>query len=164
MKTSSLFHRLLASLLVLALTFFPLSGAFSGVNFHTAIPSKTIIRNRTPKLVRSECSLIHPASRSRVCRAETRLFFDILGVGPTEVLVVAVAGAVLFGPEQAFRSIRGDTSSPEETDTSKRMKLMKEDAKRQRNKRAWDRINAAIEDEDPWVTERLSQLGDEDMT
>jgi hypothetical protein len=44
------------------------------------------------------------------------------------------------------------------------MKLMKEDAKRQRNKRAWDRINAAIEDEDPWVTERLSQLGDEDMT
>ena len=96
----------------------------------------------------------------------TSLQLDIFGLGPAEVVVIAGAAALLFGPDRIKSQLRESgvknsiTSEGYKAEREERIKTMKKYAKSVRKKRTWQRINIAIEDEDETIMKKLTEYED----
>lgn len=103
-----------------------------------------------------------------VSQSTTRLYLDLFGLGPSEVVIVAVVAGVLYGPDRLRGQLR-DSGVKNSVVTSKGLRLereerideMLEEAETRRKKRAWDRVNALIESEDENTLERLASWEEE---
>lgn len=92
-----------------------------------------------------------------------RLQLDLFGLGPSEVVIVAVVAGLLYGPDRIRGQLR-DSGVKNSVVTSKGMRLEREEridemtgeAEARRKKRAWDRVNALLEDDDEETANRLA--------
>ena len=136
-----------AAKLILALV----SLALVATNAFRTILSRNVIR--IPRVARSAST-----NSSR-----TQLYLDLFGLGPSEIVIVAVVAGVLYGPDRIRGQLR-DNGVKNSVITSKWLRLereeridqMIEDAEMRRKLRAWDRVNASIESEDEQTMERLA--------
>lgn len=99
------------------------------------------------------------------CRQDTSLGIDVFGLGPPEVAVVAIVGFLLFGPEKVKEQLRNSgvegnlvQSDDPIDERQKRIRAMQKYAAKKRNERAWERVNAAIENEDVNTIEKLESF------
>ena len=115
-------------------------------------------RTRFPTTVGQR--LIHARQRSR-------LYIDFFGLGPSEIVVILVTVLIFYGPDRLSKlgkkakdSDDSDKPIPEIwiREANDAVADMQKYASKARRKRAWDRINAAIEANDPVVMEKLAQL------
>jgi len=88
---------------------------------------------------------------------------DIFGIGPTELVVIAAAAAVLYGPGRLKTQLREkgvkNTAVSEgfKAEREERISLMLESAKRVRKDRSWKRISAGLEAKDQKLLEKLNE-------
>ena len=88
---------------------------------------------------------------------------DIFGIGPTELVVIAAAAAVLYGPGRLKTQLREkgvkNTAVSEgfKAEREERISLMLESAKRVRKDRSWQRISAGLEAKDQKLLEKLNE-------
>ena len=103
---------------------------------------------------------------SSTTSSTTSLQLDIFGLGPAEVVVIAGAAALLFGPDRIKSQLRESgvknsiTSEGYKAEREERIQEMKKYAKSVRKKRTWQRINIAIEDEDVTIMKKLTEYED----
>ena len=108
-------------------------------------------------------TLRHPKHSS-----QKRLQLDVFGLGPAEVVVIAVAAAVLYGPGRLKEQLRekgikgSAVSKGFKADREERVCTMLEYAERVRKQRTWVRINESIESGDPDTLDKLEKLGGEE--
>lgn len=96
---------------------------------------------------------------------DTRLYLDLFGLGPSEIVIVAVVAGLLYGPDRLRGQLR-DSGVSNSVVNSKGLRLEREerigemldDAEIRRNRRAWQRINALIDAEDEATLQRLEEL------
>tara|TARA_A100001035_G_C27569032_1_gene402233 strand:- start:102 stop:551 length:450 start_codon:yes stop_codon:yes gene_type:complete len=96
---------------------------------------------------------------------DTRLYLDLFGLGPSEIVIVAVVAGLLYGPDRLRGQLR-DSGVSNSVVNSKGLRLEREerigkmldDAEIRRNKRAWQRVNALIDAEDEATLQRLEEL------
>jgi len=99
--------------------------------------------------------------------SESRLFLDLFGLGPTEVVIIAAAAGLLYGPDRLKQQLRDRgvkgtiVSSGWKEERAERIKLMSDYATIARKKRAWKRINEAIADEDPIILDKMAAFEDD---
>lgn len=101
-------------------------------------------------------------SASRRAR-ETRVELDIFGLGPAEVVIIAGAAALLYGPGRLKEQLREKgvkgtvVSKGFKAEREERVLSMLESADLQRKRRAWERVNFSLsQDEDGEVARRLA--------
>ena len=102
---------------------------------------------------------------------DTRLYLDLFGLGPSEIVIVAVVAGLLYGPDRLRGQLR-DSGVSNSVVNSKGLRLEREeriekmlgDAEIRRNKRAWDRVNELIDAEDDDTLQRLEILNANDAT
>ena len=89
------------------------------------------------------------------CTTSTRLYVDLFGLGPTEVIVCVAAAALLYGPDKVKGQLRDSgmtntivTAKGLKLERQERIKVMTSGAEKTRKKRAWGRVNNAIAEED----------------
>ena len=106
-----------------------------------------------------------PSKSIQTRRISTALnLLDIFGLGAPELVVVMIAGAVLFGPDGVKKQLRQKgVESPVLTEgpiaeRAKRIKEELEYAKRCKDARSWRRINAALDADDPNMLRKMSEL------
>jgi hypothetical protein len=97
----------------------------------------------------------------------TALQFDIFGLGPTEVILMAAAAGVLYGPDRLKAKAQENgaasgkpVSKGWRLDRIERIEDMQKYAQTSRRRRALDRVNEALEEEDPYVVERMAEYED----
>lgn len=106
-------------------------------------------------------------------RLRSRLYLDFFGLGPTELFTVLIAVTVFYGPGKLSSmnpmNNKGKKEGEEE-DEEKEIPVMwvRENQKtidertkyasKIRQKRAWERINQAIGNNDPIIMEKLSRM------
>ena len=126
-----------------------------------AFLSKVVMRNAA---VRAPQSLSSPLLKSpQGVSREMRLQLDLFGLGPSEVVIVAVVAGLLYGPDRIRGQLR-DSGVKNSVVTSKGMRLEREEridemtgeAEARRKKRAWDRVNALLENDDEETANRLA--------
>jgi len=94
--------------------------------------------------------------------SSTALNIDLFGLGPAEVIVIAGATVLLFGPDRIKSQLRESgvknsiTSEGYKAEREERIKDMKKYATTIRKKRSWQRINLLIEDEDDDILNKLA--------
>lgn len=103
-------------------------------------------------------------------RAAFRLFDsgggpEILGIGPLEILFILGLGLILYGPDRLSNAISkkqfpSESMSNAERERSEEIEDMKKYAKARRVKRAWKRINEAVDNGDQDVINRLAEVDD----
>lgn len=93
---------------------------------------------------------------------QTRLQLDIFGLGPAEVVIIAGAAALLFGPGRLKEQLREKgikgavVSKGYKAEREERIALMIEKAEKERKRRAWERVNLSLSiDENGEVAQRL---------
>ena len=92
------------------------------------------------------------------------LYLDLFGLGPTEIIVVIAAGVLLFGPDRVKGELREKgvknelVSAGWRADNQERINRMRNFARERRNKRSWDRIAEALENEDEETLTLLEAL------
>ena len=105
-------------------------------------------------------------------RQRSRLYLDFFGLGPTELFTVLIAVTVFYGPGKLSsmnpmnKVKKGDGEEEEEQEipvlwvreNQKSIDERTKYASKVRRKRAWERINQAIENNDPTVMEKLSRM------
>ena len=121
-----------------------------------------------PRLTKTPTSLTKPSLTNHGSRltfssfpstlqspdSKTKLYLDLFGLGPTEIVVVIAAGVLLFGPDRVKDQLREKgvqnelVSAGWRADNQERIKRMRKVARDRRKKRSWDRIAEAIEDGD----------------
>ncbi len=92
-----------------------------------------------------------------------RLKLDLFGLGPSEVVIVAVVAGLLYGPDRIRGQLR-DSGVKNSVVNSKGLRLEREEridemtgeAEARRKKRAWDRVNALLEEDDEETSSRLA--------
>lgn len=94
---------------------------------------------------------------------ETRVELDIFGLGPAEVVIIAGAAALLYGPGRLKEQLREKgvkgtvVSKGFKAEREERVLSMLESANLQRKRRAWERVNLSLsQDEDGEVARRLA--------
>ena len=131
------------------------AGAF--LNTQTRLRPKS---NRTSdKMTQNTSVLVRYSTR------DTKLYLDLFGLGPSEVVIVAVAAALLYGPEKVRGQLR-DSGVSNSVVNSKGLRLEREeridkmldDAEERRKKRAWQRINVLIDSEDEETLSKLESI------
>jgi Sec-independent protein translocase protein TatA len=97
----------------------------------------------------------------------TKLYLDLFGLGPSEIVVVAVVGALLYGPDTIRGQLRDSgvknsvvTAKGLRLEREERIKDMLDSAEGRRKDRAWQRVNALIEAEDDAMIDKLAAWGD----
>ena len=96
---------------------------------------------------------------------DTRLYLDLFGLGPSEIVIIVVVAGLLYGPDKLRGQLR-DSGVSNSVVNSKGLRLEREeridkmldDAETRRNKRAWNRVNALIDAEDEATLQRLEHL------
>lgn len=103
------------------------------------------------------------ASRTSGRARETRVGLDIFGLGPAEVVIIVGAAALLYGPGRLKEQLREKgvkgtvVSKGYKAEREERILNMVENADSQRKRRAWERVNLSLsEDEDGEVARRLA--------
>ena len=105
-------------------------------------------------------------------RQRSRLYLDFFGLGPTELFTVLIAVTVFYGPGKLSSmnpmNNKGKKEGEEEEEKEIPVMWVRENQKtidertkyasKIRQKRAWERINQAIENNDPTVMEKLSRM------
>lgn len=92
-----------------------------------------------------------------------RLKLDLFGLGPSEVVIVAVVAGLLYGPDRIRGQLR-DSGVKNSVVNSKGLRLEREEridemtgeAEARRKKRAWERVNALLEEDDEETSSRLA--------
>lgn len=110
-----------------------------------------------------------PATKLMRKKALQPLQIDLFGLGPSEVVVVVAAAALLYGPDRIKGQLR---DSGVENDFVKgkglraerveRVESMTKLAEGRRKKRTWNRINAAIVDGDEDTLSALDAFNSSD--
>ena len=83
-------------------------------------------------------------------RSKTALNIDIFGLGPSEIIIIAVVAGVLYGPDNIMRKFKDPSVNLEEYtggwegERTKDIDDMRERARRIRRARAIDRIEASL--------------------
>lgn len=100
-------------------------------------------------------------------RQRSRLYIDFFGLGPSEIVVILVTVLIFYGPDRLTK-LGKKAKDSDETDkpipeiwireANEAVADMQKFASKVRRRRAWDRINAAIEANDPVVMEKLAEL------
>ena len=100
----------------------------------------------------------HPPTTSA-----TKLYLDLFGLGPSEIFVVAVVGALLYGPDTIRGQLRDSgvknsvvAAKGLRLEREERIKEMLDSAEGRRKDRAWRRVNDLIEDEDATMIDKLA--------
>ena len=106
-----------------------------------------------------------------IARQRSRLYLDFFGLGPTELFTVLIAVTVFYGPGKLSsmnpmnKLKKGDEDEEEKEisvlwvrENQKSIDERTKYASKVRRKRAWERINHAIENNDPTVMEKLSRM------
>jgi len=94
-------------------------------------------------------------------KSATKLQLDLFGLGPAEVIVIAGAVVLLFGPDRIKSQLRDSgvkntiTSEGWKAEQEEKVQLMRNNADEKRKQRSWSRINNAIDREDPEIMQRL---------
>ena len=106
----------------------------------------------------------HPPTTSA-----TKLYLDLFGLGPSEIFVVAVVGALLYGPDTIRGQLRDSgvknsvvAAKGLRLEREERIKEMLDSAEGRRKDRAWRRVNDLIEDEDATMIDKLAAWEGED--
>ena len=93
----------------------------------------------------------------------TALNVDLFGLGPAEVVVIAGAAALLYGPGRLKSQLRDSggkgkiVSEGWEKERLDRITNMRDAADSVRKKRAWNRINTALEIGDDHTMDRFDE-------
>lgn len=96
-------------------------------------------------------------------KKSTKLYLDVFGLGPTEVLLIGITGFVLFGSKLNKKDIKAkkfNSSEPWRIQLYEDIEKMKISAEKLRTKRALNRINQAIADENEYVLDKLAEYDD----
>jgi len=101
----------------------------------------------------------------KISRKTTSLKIDVFGLGPTEVLVIIAAGALLYPRNNNKKKSKSERNSfiPEESwevERNERILNMRINAEKIRSKRALERINEAILNDDEYVLDMMAQYDD----
>ena len=104
-------------------------------------------------------------NRYRKLRVKTALQIDIFGLGPTEIVVIIAAGALLYPMNNNKKKSKSERNSfiPEESwevERNERITSMRVNAEKMRTKRALERINEAILNDDEYVLDMMAQYED----
>jgi Sec-independent protein translocase protein TatA len=93
---------------------------------------------------------------------DSRLYLDLFGLGPTEIVIVIAAAGLLYGPDKVKGQLRDSgvenpivVSKGLKGERRERIKEMTSGAQKLRKKRAWDRVNEAIADDDEEMLNRI---------
>ena len=96
---------------------------------------------------------------------DTRLYLDLFGLGPSEIVIVVVVAGLLYGPDRLRGQLRDSGVSNSvvnfkglRLEREERIGKMLDDAEIRRNKRAWQRVNALIDAEDEATLQRVEEL------
>ena len=101
----------------------------------------------------------------RKIRKKTSLQIDIFGLGPTEIVVIIAAGALLYPRNNNKKKSKSERNSfiPEESwevERNERIMNMRINAEKMRSKRALERINEAILNDNEYVLDMMAQYED----
>jgi hypothetical protein len=118
-----------------------------------------------PSLPRSKhttAGMIGPARGSGLRLPTTALQLDFFGLGPPEVVVFFVAVTLLFGPDRVKAQLQAKddgkiVSKGWRADRAERIVDMQTYAQKTRRRRALDRVNEALEEEEPYVVQRKAE-------
>ena len=106
-----------------------------------------------------------PNNNYRNILKKTSLQIDIFGLGPTEIVVIIAAGALLYPRNNNKKKSKSERNSfiPEESwevERNERIMNMRLNAEKMRSKRALERINEAILNDNEYVLDRMAQYED----
>jgi Sec-independent protein translocase protein TatA len=113
------------------------------------------------------CGIYQRPGAPGVCgprQLQTAVQLDIFGLGPAEVVVIAGAAALLYGPGRIKEQLRdkgikgGVVSKGFKAEREERIALMIESADLARKQRAWDRIREALNSDDEELTKRMEEF------
>lgn len=140
---------------------------FSIVSFSSSF---ILLQNRTRRgsnVISTPRRMRNPLPRLRTF--SSALHLNIFGMGPTEIVVVAMAAAVIFGPDKLKENLRRKgvkgtvVSAGWRAERTERIERMTAFSTKSRRARAWARINQAIEDENGAVIEKLKEFEENKM-
>jgi hypothetical protein len=89
---------------------------------------------------------------------------DLFGLGAPEIVICGIAVAVLYGPDRIKGQLKNNGVKGQivaegwREEHNERIADVKKYAIQSRKKRAWKKINQAIEDEDPLMLAKLAEL------
>jgi hypothetical protein len=97
-------------------------------------------------------------------RRQSQLYFDLFGLGAPEVLVCAGVFTLVYGPGRVKSQLKGNgvkgklTAEDWTEEHNERIAEVKKYAVLSRQKRAWVKINLAIDNDDPVMLAKLAEL------
>lgn len=98
-----------------------------------------------------------------ICRRSTHLYgLDLFGLGAPEIVICGLAVAVLYGPDRIKGQLKDNGVKGQivaegwREEHNERIADVKKYAVQSRKKRAWKKINLAIENEDPNMLAKLA--------
>ena len=101
----------------------------------------------------------------RKCRQRTCLYgLDLFGLGAPEIVICGLAVAVLYGPDRIKGQLKDNGVKGQivaegwREEHNERVADVKKYAVQSRKKRAWKKINLAIENEDPVTLAKLALI------
>lgn len=135
------------------ITAFPPNLAHTFPKFSRPQPSKFDLVLKT-----NGCRRLTHQQRSKT----TRLYLDVFGASPAELILAIVVGAVLFGPDTLKKRGKEISGKEEELvgwegDLQKKIDLMTEEAEKSRRQRALSRLRKAVENNDPIVMKKMDE-------
>lgn len=133
-------------------------GIHKSINFQQKQYNYIINRtyNNGPKIINNN---------NRNILKKTSLQIDIFGLGPTEIVAIIAAGALLYPRNNNKKKSKSERNSfiPEESwevERNERIMNMRINAEKMRSKRALERINEAILNDNEYVLDRMAQYED----
>eukprot|EP00981_Chlorochromonas_danica_P003516 scaffold659_cov192-Ochromonas_danica.AAC.29 len=164
---STMFWVLSCTFLFLFLTHAFIPPTLNCLNTHQPVSSS--LQRRKWKSETTTTTTIPSCNRSRQSvssSSATRLYLDIFGLGPSEILIIAGAGLLLYGPAKVKEQLRGSgvkgqiVSKGWIYDRKERIEEMKKYATKRRSQRALEFINQAIEEGDEEVLKKMEEFED----
>lgn len=117
---------------------------------------------------RKQVSKFWMPTQSTINRAsQTKLYFDVFGVGPSELVVIAAAAGLIYGPDKVNKQFKekgvqgAPTAKGWKREREERIKEMTEVARAARAKRGMNRLNRAMEDGNQYVLDKVDDFEDE---
>jgi hypothetical protein len=163
-----LIRKLRCILVLLAVSNFLLAESF----LRSKLPSSQFEGEKSSNLCKNKSSILTErlsvqekefASRSLICRRSTCLYgLDLFGLGAPEIVICGLAVAVLYGPDRIKGQLKDNGVKGQivaegwREEHNERIADVKKYAVQSRKKRAWKKINIAIENEDPIMLAKLA--------
>ena len=136
------------------------------------LPLKLFLGENSSKLFNKKSSTVRAtlsargqefAQTSSFCRRGTCLYgLDLFGLGAPEIVICGLAVAVLYGPDRIKGQLKDNGVKGQivaegwREEHNERIADVKKYAVQSRKKRAWKKINLAIENEDPIMLAKLA--------